>query len=293
MQERALMESALSSNRIEGIEKDRKGAGTIIFGKPLLHDYDKEVLGYRRAVEMINEQGEDLPVSVDTIRQLHSLACSEMQDKETPSYLEELTALWSRSLQERWVHPLLLMTAFNLDFLCSRPFSEGNGRVSRLLLLLQSCHLGYEAGRYISLERLIAQSRSQYREVLEESSRGWREGSHDPWPYIDYLLFILKTAYNEFESHLDVARTPRGAKTELIEAAVKSFPGEFTLAELEKTCSGTSHDMVRKVLRDLRNAGAVECIGRGPGAKWQKKVHPFPQKMNVRMRASVIERSNR
>lgn len=31
-----------------------------------------------------------------------------------------------------------------------------NGRVSRLLWLLQSYRLGYEVGRYISLERLLA-----------------------------------------------------------------------------------------------------------------------------------------
>jgi len=63
----------------------------------------------------------------------------------------------------------------------------------------------------------------------------------------------------------------RGAKTERIEAAVRAFPGEFTLMELEKACAKVSHDMVRKVLRDLREVGTVECRGRGPGARWRKK----------------------
>jgi len=139
------------------------------------------------------------------------------------------------------------------------------------LFLLQSYHLGYEVGRYISLERLIEQNKERYYETLEQSSQGWHEGKHDPWPYINYLLFILKTAYREFASRLEIAVSTRGAKTELIEAAIKSFPGEFTLADLKRACPGVSHDMTRKVLRNLRRTGDVECLGRGPGARWKRR----------------------
>lgn len=183
----------------------------------------------------------------------------------------KLVSLWSRSLEERWVPPLIALAAFNLDFLCIHPFRDGNGRVSRLLLLLQSYHLGYEVGRYISLERLIEQNKERYYETLEQSSQGWHEEKHDPWPYINYLLFILKTAYREFESRLDITESPRGAKTEIIETAIKSFPNEFTLADLERACPGVSHDMVRKVLRMKRLTGDVECLSRGPGARWRRK----------------------
>jgi Fic family protein len=50
------------------------------------------------------------------------------------------------------------LAALNLDFLCIHPFRDGNGPVSRLLLLLQCYHLGFAVGRYISLERLIEQN---------------------------------------------------------------------------------------------------------------------------------------
>ena len=84
-------------------------------------------------------------------------------------------------------------------------------------------------------------------------------------------LSILKYAYREFEDRVDQLKSPRGAKTELVEAAVKGFSGTFTLHELERACMGVSRDMVRKVLRNLQKAGFVECLGRGPGAIWQKK----------------------
>jgi endonuclease III len=38
------------------------------------------------------------------------------------------------------------VAAFNLDFLCIHPFRDGNGRVSRLALLLQCYQAGYEVG---------------------------------------------------------------------------------------------------------------------------------------------------
>jgi Fic family protein len=301
LREHALIESAVSSNRIEGIEIDQKRVGTIIFGKPLLRDRDEEeVRGYREALNRIHENAANMPISEEAILELHRLSRGEIWDagkykekdgdiierypngrerirfktvaaSNAPAYLEDLVSLWFRALEERWVHPLIALAAFNLDFLCIHPFRDGNGRVSRLLLLLQSYHLGYEVGRYISLERLIEQNKERYYETLEQSSQGWHEGKHDPWPYINYLLFILKTAYREFESRLDIADSPRGAKTEIIEAAIKSFPGEFTLADLERACPGVSHDMTRKVLRNLRRTGDVECLGRGPGARWKRK----------------------
>lgn len=178
---------------------------------------------------------------------------------------------WDRGLSERWVHPLISMAAFNLDFLCIHPFRDGNGRVSRLLLLLQCYYLGYEVGRYISIERLIEQNKERYYETLEQSSQGWHDGKHDPWPFINYVLFILKAAYKELEERVGQIKSPRGTKTELIEAAINAFSGEFTLSDIERACPGVSRDMVRRVLRDLQGAGKVECLGRGPGAAWKKK----------------------
>ncbi len=135
---------------------------------------------------------------------------------QTPGYVDELVRAWNRCLDERWVHPLIALGAFSLDFLCIHPFRDGNGRVSRLLLLLQSYHLGFEVGRYISLKRVIEQNKDRYDETLETSSRGWHEGRHDPWPHVGYVLFVLKEAYREFEERVGQMKSPRGAKTELI-----------------------------------------------------------------------------
>jgi Fic family protein len=278
LREHALIESAVSSNRIEGVTVDPSRLGAIVLGRALLRDRnEEEVRGYRDALKLIHERGVSLPVSEQTILELHrSLGRHRIRFKTVPATatraaLRALLTLWDRGLRERWVHPLATSAGMNLDFLCIHPFRDGNGRVSRLLLLLQAYHLGYEVGRYISLERLIEQHKDRYSETLEHSSHRWHEGRHDPWPYINYLLFILKTAYREFEERVGQLKSPRGAKTERVESAIAAFDGTFTLAELERACPGVSRDMVRRVLRNLQHAGAVECLGRGPGAPWRRR----------------------
>jgi Fic family protein len=301
LREHALIESSVSSNRIEGIEIDEARVGTIVFGGPMLRDRnEEEVRGYREALRLIHEEPASLPINVETVLELHRLARGDIWDAgqykgknsdiieryadgtsrirfktvpaaETPACTSELVDLWKSSLDDGWTHPLIAMAGFNLDFLCIHPFRDGNGRVSRLLILLQCYHLGYEVGRYISLERIIEQNKERYYETLEESSTGWHEGKHNPWPYIIYILFVLKTAYREFEERLGRTQSPRGAKTEMIEAAVNAMTGEFTLNQLERACPGVSHDMIRRVLRGLQRTGHVECLGRGPGAAWRKR----------------------
>ncbi len=296
----ALVESAVSSNRIEGVEVKDSRINTIIFGESLLHDREEEeVRGYRDALKLIHEQGANLPVAEKTIRRLHALSRGGLGDagkykirdsdivekyadgrtrirfktvtaKQTPKAMRALLAGWHECLKSRAVHPLIALAAFNLDLLCVHPFRDGNGRVSRLLLLLQCYHLGFEVGRYISLERLIEQNKERYYETLELSSHNWHEARHDPWHSINFVLYILKLAYQEFEARVGKTAAPKGAKTELVENAIAGQSGTFTLQDIIKACPGVSQDLVRKVLRRLAGDD-IECLGRGPGAAWRKR----------------------
>jgi len=184
--------------------------------------------------------------------------------------MEKLIESWQDALKEKNVHPLIALAAFNLDFLCVHPFRDGNGRVSRLLLLLQCYSLGYEVGRYISLERLIEQNKERYYETLEQSSQGWHEGKHDPWPYVNYVLFILKSAYREFEQRVGKIASPKGAKTELVINAIGRTGNTFRVSDLQKECLGVSVDLIRQLLKKFRTTGRVQCLGRGQNAEWKK-----------------------
>jgi len=311
LREHAMIESAVSSNRIEGVSVEPVRIKVLLATpRPLFRDRDEEeIRGYRDALAWIHRDAPHIAVSEESIKRLHGLTRGQIWDaglyKEkdgdiieryedgrervrfnavpaanTPAAMAQLIADWEACLAERWVPPLIALAAFNLDFLCVHPFRDGNGRVSRLLWLLQSYQLGFEVGHYISLERLIEQNKERYYETLETSSQGWHEGEHDPWPFINYVLFILKTAYREFAEHVGEVKAPRGAKRDLIIAGIDRLAarsagatviGGFTISELEQVCPGVSRDMVRTVLREQQKLGGVECQGRGPAATWKKK----------------------
>lgn len=300
LREHALIESAVSSNRIEGVQIDQARIGTVIFGKPLLRDRDEEeVRGYRQALDLVHLKGRDLPVNEATIQHLHALSRGEIwdagayKDKDgdiiekypdgrsrvrfktvsaahTSAAMKELLESYIEQMEAQTVLPLILATAFNLDFLCIHPFRDGNGRVSRLLLLLQTYHFGIEAGRYISLERLIEQNKDRYYETLEQSSHGWHQGEHDPWPYINFLLFILKQAYKEFEERLGETTRPKGEKKNLVLQAIDKCDGDFRVSDIQNKCPSVGMDMIRRVLKDLRAKKQVECLGRGQAARWRR-----------------------
>jgi Fic family protein len=299
LREHALIESAVASNRIEGVEIEPSRVRAVVLGSPAPRDRnEEEVRGYRDALRLIHSSSDDLLLSESTIRELHRISRGDAGDagkyktrdidiieiagdgrsrvrfktvtaRGTPKAMRDLIAAWE-SLDGQAVPTLIAAAALNLDFLCIHPFRDGNGRVSRLLLLLQCYQGGLEVGRYVSIERVIERHKERYYETLEESSRGWHEGKHDPWPYINYVLYVLKEAYREFERRVGETAARRGEKSATVVAAVERMTADFTIAELQQECPGVSVDMLRHVLKILRAERRVECLGRGRTARWRR-----------------------
>ena len=293
-----MVESAVASNRIEGVNVDAQRVGTVLFGNGIMRDRDEEeVRGYRRALDLIHESAEELDLSMDVIKRLHALSrpsiwdSGKFREKECEiiqtyadgtsrvrfkavvpgriaEMLEGLINSYKAVLEEGRIPPLVALSAFNLDFLCIHPFRDGNGRVSRLLLLLMLYRLGYEAGRYVSLERLIELSKDRYYETLEKSSIRWHEGCHDIWPYVNYLLYSFDELYANFEERFSKLKVSRGAKTMTVVAVLNSMEVPFTIREIEFKCAGVSRETIKSVLK--RNPDCFECTGRGLGAKWRR-----------------------
>ena len=298
LREYAMVESAVSSNRIEGIEVEGDRVGTIVFGNGIMKDRDEEeVRGYRKALDLIHTAADALPLSLETICRLHALSrpsiwdsgkfrtkpCEIVQTYEDGSSriryravapenvvpeLEAAIEAYENTVMAGRLSPLIALAAFNLDFLCIHPFRDGNGRVSRLLLLFLLYRLGYEAGRYVSIERMIELSKDRYYETLEKSSVGWHEGRQDIWPYVNYVLYTIDETYDEFENRFASAGQKRGEKSRSVVSVLNGTEGRFTVRDIEWKCPGVSKETIKSVLK--AHPDCFVCEGRGVAARWLK-----------------------
>ncbi len=187
-----------------------------------------------------------------------------------PKFIEHLIKMFNKALEEGKTEPLLLIASFVFDFECIHPFMDGNGRIGRLLTLLLLYQSGYEVGRYISLERIVEDSKETYYEALLKSSHNWHEARHDLRPWWNYFLGILTAAYKEFEARVGTITSARGAKREMVRAAIRRLPVRFIISDLKRVCPGVSYPTLQRALSDLRKEKKIKCLGRGPDAQWER-----------------------
>ena len=187
--------------------------------------------------------------------------------------MERLCKAYDEALKNPNYDPLLLIPVFVLDFLCIHPFGDGNGRMSRLLTLLLLYRAGYIVGKYISIEKLIEQSKATYYETLNASDRGWHDCENDYVPFVRYLLGVILAAYREFSSRVQTLTLSGMSKPERIEALMKDTLGKITKTEIMSKCPDISQVTVQRTLNDLLKNGKIIKIsgGRYTAYTWNRE----------------------
>ncbi|HTW41976.1 MAG TPA: Fic family protein [Solirubrobacteraceae bacterium] len=297
----ARIQSTEASNAIEQITAPRKRIEALVAEKTTpANRSEEEIAGYRAVLDTIHASAAHIPFKPSVVEQLHrdlyqftnapagrwktveNAIEEERADgtkivrfrtvpaAETPAAMDELHTRFADALRERDHHPLLLIGSYVFDFLAIHPFRDGNGRIGRLLTLLALYQSGYEVGRFISLERLINDSKETYYDALAASGHGWHDDAHDIAPWLSYFLGILNAAHKEFESRVGVL-AGKGAKEEAVRQFIRSsVTDEFTIAEIRQFAAGVSQSHLSKTLAKLRDEGIVEPVGAGRGARWRR-----------------------
>ena len=301
--ETALIESAESSNRIEGVTVDHARLKPLVIGHSKPRDRsEEEVAGYRKALELIHTKHKSLRITPETIKELHRLCRGESWDAgkwkekdndiirkhadgrvevifrpvsavKTPEMMKQLGLSYEHSISQLKYPDLYAVACLVLDFLSIHPFRDGNGRVSRLLTLLALYQHGFMVGKYISLERVVEQSKETYYETLNKSSQKWHEAKHDVIPWFNYFLGTVLAAYKEFEERAENIKPARGAKTALLIQAIDSQHGEFSISDIERACPAVSRVMIKKVFLQMQKDKKIKCLGKGQSAKWKRIVY--------------------
>jgi Fic family protein len=305
LRQAAIIESSECSNRLEGITAPHHRIEALVLESSSPRNRsEQEIAGYRDALALIHESARHMDFTVNVILQLHAMIHRylpqqggrwKMTDNEiverdasgqiqrvrfravpavsTPQAMNDLITFYAAAEQMGSHDALVLIPLGVLDFLCIHPFSDGNGRLARLLTLLLLYRAGYEVGRYVSLERITEDSKTTYYEALEASSRSWHDGKHNVSPWLNYLWGTLLRAYREFEDRVGTLASGKGSKTVQVRRAAQKRIAPFAISDIEADCPGVSRDMVRLVLRQLRNEGLIAVQGGGRAAKWTNLKH--------------------
>ena len=290
----AKIQSTEASNKIEGIYTSDERLKKIVLDKttPRTRN-EQEIAGYRDVLATIHESYEYIPLRPTMILQLHRdlykfsgmsiggnyknsdnviaetdsagnrfVRFQPVPAWETPEAIDFACKAYDEAVQSG-ADPLLLIPMFILDFLCIHPFNDGNGRMSRLLTLLLLYRSGYIVGKYISIEKVIEQSKETYYETLQQSSAGWHENQNDYTPFVRYMLGVIVAAYRDFSSRVQVLVTSGMSKPDRIREVIKGTLGKITKAEIMEKCPDISQITVQRTLIELQKKGEIIKLGGG------------------------------
>lgn len=296
----AKIQSTDASNRIEGIITTDERLSQIVKDKTMPKNRsEQEIAGYRDVLAIIHESFAYIPPKPNVILQLHrdlykfsgqsiggsyknsdNVIAESLPDGtktvrfepvpawETPDSIKAMCDAFEIALSDSEMDPLVLIPMFVLDFLCIHPFNDGNGRMSRLLTLLLLYRAGYRIGKYISIEKIIADSKETYYEALQESSFGWHDNRNDYTAFVRYFLGVIVAAYRSFETRVALISNTELSKPERVREAIKNHLGQISKAEIMHQCPGVSQVTVQRALADLLKNNEIMKIGGGRYTKY-------------------------
>lgn len=297
----AKVQSTEASNRIEGISTANDRLKNLVQAKTTPRNRDEsEIAGYRDVLNTIHESYDYIPINANYLLQLHRdlykflgnvdggtfktadniiremymegneyIRFRPVAAWETSASIDKLCKAFREAKEE--VDPLLLDIMFVLDFLCIHPFNDGNGRMSRLITLLLLYQSGFIVGKYISIEKIIEESKETYYEVLQDSSINWHENQNDYKPFVNYMLGVIINAYREFETRVKLVTDSDLSKSDRIREIMKNHIGMITKSELMEMNPDISDTTIQRTLADLLKKGEIQKIGGGRYTKYMWK----------------------
>ena len=291
--EDAAIEDTKASNAIEGIAASGARIGQIAWGAAPQGPDEQQIAGYFDALCLISKSFESFQLKPGTLLHLHRILLSRMDNpmagrfkavrncisavhadgqagaifkplapEEVPEAVDRICREYSLVVGNHVLSPLIAIPVFIRDFLCIHPFSNGNGRMSRLLAALLLRQSGFHVGRYVPLNKRIAAHRDLYYDALFASEQGWHEGADDPLPFIKHQLGVFLASCRDFDDLYALIEEKRPA-LETVRLAVQQRIGRFTKQEIRKRCPMLSLSSVEGSIRKLESLGEIMRQGAG------------------------------
>lgn len=298
----ATVESVGSSTRIEGAKLSDIQVETLLSNIEMRRFEtrdEQEVAGYAEAMDLIFQAYADMPLTENHIRQLHKvlLRHSTKDERhrgeykkldnhvvaidadgveigvifetatpfETPRQMEELVHWARKSIDEKAMHPLLIVAVFTVQFLAIHPFQDGNGRLSRVLTTLMLLRAGYAYVPYASLESVIEENKDIYYKSLRRTQTTLKGNDPDWTPWVGFFLRCLKKQKDNLVIRLDREKEQIDA-TDLPEISVQILRlfdthDRLNLSKITELTGGNKNT-IKVRLRELVGAGHITQHGK-------------------------------
>ncbi|MFI0414177.1 MAG: Fic family protein [Candidatus Thiodiazotropha sp.] len=299
----ATIESIGSSTRIEGSKLSDREVDRLLRNieiKKFETRDEQEVAGYAEVMETVFAHADSIDLTENHVKQLHRdlLVYSTKDDRhrgeyktntnhvmafdadgkeigivfetatpfDTPRLMTELIAWTRKALEEKQLHPLLIIAVFTVVFLEIHPFQDGNGRLSRVLTSLLLLRNGYAYVPYSSLESVIEQTKEGYYMALRGTQGTIRTATPDWQPWVMYFLRALQKQKARLETKIArekilLDKLPE-LSVQILELA--KAHGRLTIGQIVEI-TGANRNTVKKHLQVLVAAGHLTQHGIGKG----------------------------
>ena len=299
---KAIIDSTISSNRIEGVITSLKREKELLENNsaPLNHN-EGEISGYKDAIVFISNNYKDIEITENNIKHLHSLLMyysnnnkgayksidneivakyedgrseiifKPIRSKDVENNMKELIAAYNRASVDVDINKTLLIPCFIVDFLAIHPFIDGNGRISRLLTLLLLYKEGYDIGKYISYEKMIEEYKWNYYKELNNSQMSWHNNKNDYSSFIIFHFQMLYRCYKEINERFILEKDGQKlSKQERICELLMNSIIPISKSEILNALPDISITTIEKTLNNLLKENKIKKIGTYKNARYLK-----------------------
>ncbi len=301
-----LITSAGASTRIEGSKLSDDDVEKLLRGlsvQKFKNRDQQEVAGYYELLTNVFDSYQTIPFSESTIKFFHRELLKYVEkDKEhrgeykkrenkvaminalgdpvdivfdtTPAYLtpkeiQEIVEWTQTALIGKTVHPLLIIGNFLVEFLQIHPFTDGNGRLSRILTNLLLLQQGFAFMPYISHEKIVEDNKPEYYIALRQSQKTFGTEKETIIPWLEFFLGTLLEQSKRAVDLLSQEQTEKllSPQQELVWKYLEETR-EATPIEISKVTT-VPRPTVNQVLTKLLKLKKVERIGSGRGTRYR------------------------
>ena len=313
----ATIESVGSSNRIEGnklSDKEIEELFNNINKKSFTSIDEEEVKGYADLINLVFDDYNEIPLTENYIKGLHKILLRYSKKDErhlgeykkdsnrvvaydekgkeigtifetatpfdTPFMMTKLVSWLNDSLNEKLLHPIIIIGIFIVHFLSIHPFTDGNGRLSRVLTVLLMLKCNYTYMPYTSMESIIEASKDAYYRALRNTQKTIFEDKVDYEPWLTFFVTSLEKQIKVLTEKINLLKTDNKNKdasnsrnllssTSSLILDLFSNNKTLTISEIVNLTS-INIETTRKAVQKLVKEGFLIKLGTTKSARYKK-----------------------